>query len=133
MKQSEANLANIWEGESERGAVEYPQVIEEFVDVFPKKLPGLPPAREVEFAIDLLLGVSPIGIPSYRMSLAELAELKTQLDKLLELKFIRKSITPRGAPVLFIKKKDGTMRLCINYRKLNAINGKEQIPHAQDR
>ena len=84
--------------------------------------------RDTEFTIDLIPGATPIAIPSYRMSPAELVELKIQLDELIELKFIEKSVSPWGAPVLFAKKKDGTMRLCIDYRKLNAVTVKKKYP-----
>ena len=84
--------------------------------------------RDTEFTIDLIPGATPIAIPSYRMSPAELVELKTQLDELIELKFIEKSVSPWRAPVLFTKKKDGTMRLSIDYRKLNAVTVKNKYP-----
>src|SRR5438270_2478035 len=121
-------IANIWEGETDRGEVQYPPVVIDFQDVFPEKLPGLPPVRDTEFTIDLIPGATPIAIPSYRMSPAELVELKAQLDELIELKFIEKSVSPWGAPVLFVKKKDGSMRLCIDYRKLNAVTVKNKYP-----
>ncbi|XP_040948356.1 uncharacterized protein [Gossypium hirsutum] len=88
----------------------------EFLDVFPEELPGLPPDREVEFAIEVYPSTAPISIPPYRMSPTELKELKVQLQDLLDRGFIRPSISPWGAPVLFVKKKDGSMRLCIDYR-----------------
>ena len=96
-------IANIWEGETDRGEVQYPPVVIDFQDVFPEKLPGLPPVQDTEFTIDLIPGATPIAIPSYRMSPAELVELKVQLDELIELKFIEKSVSPWGAPVLFVK------------------------------
>jgi len=70
----------------------------------------------VEFAIDLVPGTSPISIALYRMSASELGELKKQLEELLEKQFIRPSVSPWGAPVLLVKKKDGNMRLCVDYR-----------------
>ena len=87
----------------------------EFIDVFPKNLPGLPPDREIEFSIDLHPGTTPISQAPYIMALAELKELKVQLQELLDKSYIRPSVSPWGAPVLFVKKKDGTMRLCIDY------------------
>jgi hypothetical protein len=84
--------------------------------VFPDELPGVPPEREVEVTIDILPGTSPIAQSPYRMAPAELAELKIQLPELLDKEFIRPSNSPWGAPVLFVKKKDGTLRLCIDYR-----------------
>ena len=90
-----------------------------FPDVFPEELPGLPPDREIEFEIELLPGTALISKASYRMAPAELKELKQQLQELLDKKFIRPSYSPWGASVLFVKKKDGSMRMCINYRELN--------------
>jgi len=90
-------------------------IVREFPDVFPEELPGLPPKREVEVTIDILLEVSPIAQPLYRMAPKELDELKIQLQKLLNKGFTRPSNSPWGAPVLFVKKKDGTLRLCIDY------------------
>ncbi|MCI12158.1 retrotransposon protein, partial [Trifolium medium] len=86
-------------------------VVCEFSDVFPGDVSDLPPEREVEFAIDLIPGTSPISMAPYRMSASELKELKRQLEELLEKKFIRPSVSPWGAPVLLVKKKDGSMRL----------------------
>ena len=91
-------------------------IVKEFPDVFPDDISGLPPDREVEFTIDLIPRIEPISIPPYRMSPAELRELKAQLEELLSKGFIRPSISPWGAPVLFVKKKDGSLRLCIDYR-----------------
>ena len=103
-------------------------VVKEFPDVFPKELPGLPPVREVEVSIDILLGTTPIAQTPYRMAPAEFAELKIQLQELLDKGFIRPSISPWGAPVLFVKKKDGTFRLCIDYRQLNKVTIKNKYP-----
>ena len=83
--------------------------------MFFKGFTGLLPDRELEFGIEVLPGSTPISIPSYRMALMELKELKTQLQDLVDKGFIRPSVSPWGAPILFVKKKDGTMRLCINY------------------
>ncbi|KAD5508277.1 hypothetical protein E3N88_15980 [Mikania micrantha] len=106
---------------------DYP-IVCEFPDVFPKELPGLPPDREVEFTIDLIPGAEPISKAPYRMAPLELKELKEQLQELLELGFIRPSVSPWGAPVLFVKKKDGSMRLCIDYRELNKITIRNRYP-----
>ncbi|WVZ52239.1 hypothetical protein U9M48_003321 [Paspalum notatum var. saurae] len=89
---------------------------------------GLPPDRAVEFAIDLVPGTVPIAKAPYRMSGKEYDELKKQLDELLEKGFIRCSVSPWGAPVLFVNKKDGTLRLCVDYRKLNAVTIKNKYP-----
>ena len=83
----------------------------EFLDVFPEELLGLPPEREMKFSIDLLSGTIPISKAPYRMAPAELQELKVQLKELLEKGFIRPSVSPWGAPIHFVKKKDGTRRL----------------------
>ena len=100
----------------------------EFIDVFPEELPGLPPEREIDFGIDLLPGTEPISIPPYRMAPAELRELKEQLKDLLEKGFIRPSVSPWGAPVLFVRKKDGTLMMCIDYRQLNRVTIKNKYP-----
>ena len=87
---------------------------------FPNDIAGLPLEREVESTIDLIPGTEPISIPPYRMAPTELREFKAQLEELLSKGFIRPSISPWGAPVLFVKKKkkkkDGSLRLCIDYR-----------------
>ena len=103
-------------------------VAREFPDVFPDDIAGLPPEREVEFTIDLISGTEPISIPPYRMAPVELRELKAQLEELLSKGFIRPSISPWGAPVLFVKKKDGSLRLCIDYRQLNRVTIRNQYP-----
>ena len=91
-------------------------VVCKFPDVFPEELPGLPPDWEIKFEIELLPGMAPISKALYRMAPAE---LKQQLQELLDKKFIRPSYLPWGAPVLFVKKKNGSMRMCIDYRELN--------------
>ncbi|XP_070009018.1 uncharacterized protein [Nicotiana sylvestris] len=99
-----------------------------FPDVFPDDLPGLSPEREIEFPIELVPRTAPISIAPYRMAPAEFKELKAQLQKLLEKGFIHPSILPWGTPVLFVKKKDGTLRLCIDYRQLNKVTIKNKYP-----
>ncbi|KAL0561647.1 hypothetical protein IC582_002087 [Cucumis melo] len=103
-------------------------VVRDYPDVFPEELPELPPHREVEFAIELEPGTVPISRAPYRMAPAELKELKVQLQELLDKGFIRPSVSPWGAPVLFVKKKDGSMRLCIDYRELNKVTVKNRYP-----
>ncbi|KAL0533338.1 hypothetical protein IC582_030157 [Cucumis melo] len=103
-------------------------VVREYPDVFPDELPGLPPPREVDFAIKLEPDTAPISRAPYRMAPAELKELKVQLQELLDKGFIRPSVSPWGAPVLFVKKKDGSMRLCIDYRELNKVTVKNRYP-----
>ena len=123
----ESFLAFITEDKRSQGVEEIP-VVCEFPDVFPDEIPGLPPVREVEFTIELLPGTAPISIAPYRMAPAELGELKLQLQELLSKGFIRPSISPWGAPVLFVKKKDGSLRMCIDYRKLNHMTVKNKYP-----
>ncbi|XP_072962655.1 uncharacterized protein [Typha angustifolia] len=104
------------------------RVVRDFPDVFPDDLPGLPPDKEVNFSIDLAPDTSPISKAPYRMAPIELKELKMQLEELLLKGFIRPSVSPWGAPVLFVKKKDGTLRLCIDYRQLNQVTIKNKYP-----
>lgn len=121
-------LAVVKDSQAKIGDVTQVSVVKEFVDVFPEELPGLPPEREVEFCIDLIPDTRPISIPPYRMAPAELKELKDQLEDLLDKGFIRPSVSPWGAPVLFVKKKDGSLRLCIDYRQLNKVTVKNKYP-----
>ena len=88
----------------------------------------MPPQREIEVAIDVVPGATPASITLYRMTLVELKELKLQLQELLEKRFIQPSVSPWGAPVLFVKKKDGTLRLCIDYRQQNKLTIKNKYP-----
>ena len=119
---------------SDEMTVEMIPIVKEFPDVFPDDLPGLPPDREIDFGIDVVPGVDPISKAPYRMSPIELQELKTQLEELQNKGFIRPSILPWGAPVLFVKKKDGTMRHCIDYREFNqvTIKNKHPLPRIDD-
>ena len=104
-------------------------VINEFKDVFPDDLPsGLPPRREVDHRIELVPGQQPPSRPTYRMSQPEMDELKKQLTESLAKGYIQESKSPYGAPVLFVKKKDGTMRMCVDYRALNKITIKNKYP-----
>ncbi|KAL5845609.1 hypothetical protein ACOSQ3_009133 [Xanthoceras sorbifolium] len=100
----------------------------DFSDIFPEELPNLPPVREVEFVIDVIPGTTPVSIAPYRITPAKLKELKLQLQELLDKGFKRPSVSPWGAPVLFVKKKDGSMRLCIDYRQLNKLTIKNKYP-----
>ncbi|KAH0689089.1 hypothetical protein KY289_016447 [Solanum tuberosum] len=103
-------------------------VVNEFPEVFPDDLPSIPPEREIDFGIDLLPNTQPISIPSYKMAQAELNELKEQLKDLLDKGFIRSSISPWGAPVLFVRKNDGFLRMCIDYRQFNKVTIKNKYP-----
>jgi hypothetical protein len=103
-------------------------VVCEFLDVFSEDMPGLPPERDVEFVIELKPGTTPISRRSYRMPPNELAELKTQLQDLLEKGFIRPSSSPWGCPAIFVKKKDQTLRMCVDYRPLNEVTIKNMYP-----
>ena len=114
-------LAYVVETGKEGTLVDVIPIVREFPDVFPYDIARLPPEREVEFTIDLISGTEPIYIPPYRMAPAQLRELKAQLEELLSKGFIRPSISPWGAPVLFVRKKDGSLRLCIDYRQLNRV------------
>ncbi|MCF7184024.1 hypothetical protein L3H42_11035, partial [Corynebacterium sp. MC-13] len=122
------HLVRVHDLDAEPPTLQSVPVVNEFPDVFPDELPGLPPEREVEFAIDLLPDTQPISIPPYRMAPAELKELKEQLRDLLEKGFIRPSTSPWGAPVLFVRKKDGSLRMCIDYRQLNKVTIKNKYP-----
>ncbi|KAL0345884.1 UNVERIFIED_CONTAM: Retrovirus-related Pol polyprotein from transposon.6 [Sesamum radiatum] len=124
----EAYLAHVIDSEKVNPTLEEISVVRDFPEVFPNGLPGLPPHREVDFAIKTLLGVAPISIAPYRMALVELQELKKQIGELLEKRFIRPSTSPWGAPMLFVKKKDGSMRLCVDYRQLNRVTVKNKYP-----
>ncbi|GJU02012.1 putative reverse transcriptase domain-containing protein [Tanacetum coccineum] len=96
-------------------------IVQDFPKVFPEDLPGLPPARPVEFQIDLIPGAAPVARAPYRLAPSEMKELSEQLQELSDKGFIRPSSSPWGAPVLFVKKKDGSSRMCIDYQELNKL------------
>ena len=98
------------------------------VQEFPDELSGMSPYKEIEFSIDLILGTAPIFIAPYRMAPVELKELKIQLQELVDKGFIRPSVSSWGAPILFVKKKNGTLRLCIDYRQLNKVTVRNKYP-----
>ena len=102
-------------------------VVEEFMDVF-GELSGLPPDREIEFPIEVIPGTAPISKAPHRMAPPELTELKTRIQEYLDMGFIRPSASPWGAPVLFVKKKDGGKRLCVDYRDLNRVTIRNRYP-----
>ncbi|XP_058189218.1 uncharacterized protein LOC131306809 [Rhododendron vialii] len=121
-------LASLQMEETDRMELGLPHIVCEYADVFPEELSGLPPQREIDFSIEFQLGTAPISMAPYIIALAELKELKTQLQELLDKGFIRPSTSPWGAPALFVKKKDGILRLCIDYRKLNQVTVKNRYP-----
>jgi hypothetical protein len=100
----------------------------EFPDVFLEDLPGMPPDRDVELIIELQPGPAPISRRPYKMTPKELAELKVQLNELLDKGYIHPGSSPWGYPALFIKKKDQSLRLCVDYQPLNAITIKNKYP-----
>ena len=102
--------------------------------MFPEELPGIPPEREVDMSIEVVHGTTPISRAPYFMAPNELKELKTQLQELLDKSFIRPSVSPWGALVLFLKKKDGTLRMCIDYRQINKVTVKNKylLPRVED-
>ena len=126
-------LASLLTSDSSTSTSSYPpavaSLLSEFTDVFPSELPNrLPPRREIDHRIELTQSTPPTPRPIYRMSAYELDELKKQLDELAKSGFIQPSKSPFGAPVLFVKKKDGTMRMCVDYRDLNRITIKNSYP-----
>ncbi|GJT49804.1 putative reverse transcriptase domain-containing protein [Tanacetum coccineum] len=116
------------EDKSEGKQIKDVPIVRDFPEVFPEDLPGLPPARPVEFQIDLILGAAPVARAPYRLAPSKMKELSEQLQELSDKGFIRPSSSPWGAPVLFVKKKDGSFRMCIDYRELNKLTVKNRYP-----
>ena len=116
--------------DSKRGQVDVEKipVVREFSYVFPEELPGIPLEREVELAIEIVPGTIPMSRAPYRMAPTELKELKCQLQELLDKGFIRPSVSPWSAPILFMKNKYGTLRICIDYRQINKVTVKKRYP-----
>jgi hypothetical protein len=104
------------------------RTVSKFLDVFPEELPGMPPDREIEFVIELVPGTTPIFKRPYRMAADQLTELMEQLQELLDKGYIHHSASPWGAPVIFILKKDGTQRMCVDYCSLNEVTIKNMYP-----
>ncbi|KAA0045370.1 DNA/RNA polymerases superfamily protein [Cucumis melo var. makuwa] len=127
-------LAHVVEVQEEKLKPKDIPMVNEFLDVFSTGLSGMPRDREVEFIIELLAGTSPISQALYRMAPSELKELKVQLQELVDKGYVRPGVLPCGAPMLFVKKKDSTLRLCIEYRQLNkvTIRNKYPLPHMDD-
>ena len=111
-----------------RSNLDFPRVVCKYEDVLPDELSGFPPQRVVDFGIEVHPGTSPISMTPHRMAPVELQELRVQLQELLDKGFIRSSTSPWGTPVLFAKKKDKTLRLCIDYRQLNRVKIKNRYP-----
>nr|GFA94544.1 putative reverse transcriptase domain-containing protein [Tanacetum cinerariifolium] len=125
---SQLFVAHVIEKEPQEKRLEDVPVIRDFPQVYPDDLPGLPPPRQVEFQIDLVLGVVPVAHAPYRLAPPEMKELAEQLQELSEKGFIRPSSSPCGALVLFVKKKDISFRMCIDYRELNKLTVKNRYP-----
>jgi hypothetical protein len=104
------------------------RTVSEFLHVFPEELLGMSPDREIEFVIELVSGTAPIFKRLYRMAANQLAELKEQLQELLDKGYIRPSASPWGAPIIFVPKKDGTQRMCVDYCSLNEVTVKNKYP-----
>ncbi|XP_070020399.1 uncharacterized protein [Nicotiana sylvestris] len=128
VKRCLAYLAFVRDSSIEVPSIDSVLVVREFLEVFPLDLLGMPPDRDIDFCIDLAPSTQPISIPPYRMAPPELKELKEQLQEFLGKGFIRPSISPWGASVLFVKKKDGSMRMCIDYWQLNKATIKNKYP-----
>ncbi|GKG09887.1 hypothetical protein Tco_0338633, partial [Tanacetum coccineum] len=114
------------EDKSEEKRLEDVPVVRDFPEVFPEDLSGVPPTRQVEFQIDLVPGAAPVARAPYRLAPSEMKELSDQLQELSDKGFIRPSSSPWGAPVLFVKKKDGSFQMCIDYRELNKLTVKNR-------
>ncbi|GJT37537.1 putative reverse transcriptase domain-containing protein [Tanacetum coccineum] len=116
------------EKKSDEKRLEDIPVVREFLEVFSKNLPGIPPVHQVEFQIDLIPGATPVARAPYRLAPSEMQELSNQLQELADRGFIRPSTSPWGARVLFVKKKDGSFRMCIDYWELNKLTVKNRYP-----
>ncbi|GKE40997.1 hypothetical protein Tco_1464402, partial [Tanacetum coccineum] len=103
-------------------------IVRDFPKVFPEDLPGIPPVRQVEFQIDLAPGAALVARAPYRLAPSEMKELSDQLQELSKKGFIRPSSSPWGAPILFVKKKDGSFQMCIDYQELNKLTVKNRYP-----
>ncbi|KAA3466383.1 Retrotransposon protein [Gossypium australe] len=124
----DADLAYIMDTTESRIGINRVLVMIKFLDVFPKELPGIPLEREIEFSVKLDLGTTSISCMPCRITPVELKDLKEHLRDFLSKCFIRPSVSPWGAPILFVKKNDGSMRLCIDYCQLNEVTLKNKYP-----
>ncbi|GKC08149.1 putative reverse transcriptase domain-containing protein, partial [Tanacetum coccineum] len=116
------------EDKSEEKRLEDVLIVRDFPEVFPKDLPGLPPMRQVEFQIYVVPSAAPVARAPYRLASSKLQELSTQMQELFDKGFIRPSSSPWGAPVLFVKNKDGSFQMCIDYHELNKLTVKNRYP-----
>ncbi|GKD14025.1 putative reverse transcriptase domain-containing protein, partial [Tanacetum coccineum] len=116
------------EDKSEEKRLKDVTIVRDFLEVFPEDLPGIPPTRQVEFQIDLIPGAALIAWAFYRLASSEMKELSDQLQELSDKGFIRPSSSPWGAPVLFVKKEDGSFWMCIDYWELNKLMVKNRYP-----
>jgi hypothetical protein len=114
--------------EDDKPSLKNHPTLREYRDVFSEEVSCLPPRRDIDFSIELAPGAVPVSRTPYRMSTLELFELKLQLKEMMDKGYIRPSVSPWGALVLFVKKKDGTLRLCIYYRQLNKVTIKNKYP-----
>ena len=121
-------LASLTLEDEARQELVLPRTVREYEEVFSDELLRLPQHRDVDFTIELHPSTSPISMTPHRMAPVELQELKVQLHELLNRGFIKSTTSPWGAPVLFAKKKDKTLRLCIDYRQLNKVTIKDRYP-----
>jgi hypothetical protein len=107
-------------------SIEDHPVLRDFEDVF-REISGFPPKRDIAFSIDLVQGVAPMSNTPYKMGTPELKELQMQLEEILENGYILPSVSPWEAPIIFVKKKDGTLRMCIDFKELNKVTIKNKI------
>ena len=133
-KGCEAYLAYVIDTKKAEHSLSYIPTVCDYLYMFLEEFPRLPPQREIEFVIDVVPGATLTSITPYRMAPLELKELKLQLQELLEKRFIRPSVSPCRAPMPFVKKKDGTVRLCVDYRQLNkmTVKNKYSLPRIDD-
>ena len=133
-KGCEAYLACVVDAEKVEPSLLYIPIVYDYPNVFPEELLGLPPQREIEFSIDIVPSATLTSITPYRMALVELKVSKLQLQDLLDKGFIHPSVSPWGAQVLLVQKKDGTLLLCVDYRQLNkmTVKNKYSLPKIHD-